>query len=63
MSSPMQSIESFLTPGTTLAKRPKPSFTQEGVIKRVLRFLIQNNLSFNALSSDSFEQLMKYLNP
>jgi transcriptional antiterminator len=38
-------------------------FTEDGVVTKVLHFLIENNLSFSSLCSDSFKDLLKYLNP
>ncbi|KAK0384767.1 hypothetical protein NLU13_7245 [Sarocladium strictum] len=55
------SIQGFFS--SNLPKRPKNDYSEEGVINRVLLFLIENNLSFNSLGSDSFKALIRYLNP
>ncbi|KAG5654803.1 hypothetical protein KAF25_011233, partial [Fusarium avenaceum] len=42
--------------------KPIPSFTEEGAIERILHFIIENNLSFRALNSISFQKLINYIN-
>ena len=47
-----------------IKKKPKykSSFKEEDALNKILYFLIENNLSFNALSSQSFQSLLSYYN-
>ena len=49
-----------------LAKRSRSNtitdFNEEEGLLKVLTFIIKNNISFNALNSDSFQDLIKYYN-
>ena len=51
----------FFNP-TIREKRQKPLFSQQGCLKKILHFIIQNNLSFRVINSKSFQELLYYYN-
>ncbi|KAH6869903.1 hypothetical protein B0T10DRAFT_553575 [Thelonectria olida] len=46
-----------------IKKKPNLNeFNEEEALKKILNFLIENNLSFNILNSSSFQELLNYYN-
>jgi len=60
----MTSVSEFFRPN--LAKRTRSNtvtdFEEEEGLLKVLTFVIDNNISFNALNSESFQDLIQYYN-
>jgi len=62
--STQSSLDAFTTT-TSLRKRPSDvglsqHYTPEGLIEKVLYFLLENSLSFSAIQSQSFRNLLEY---